>query len=69
MGRLYAEAGLGIQKWMDTAGESYGAIHLGLGYRFKNYQLVIVDRVFVSYTKVSTETNNSDLRFGLGVSF
>lgn len=69
MGRLYAEAGLGIQKWMDTLGESYSTIHLGVGYRFKNYQLMVVDRIFINYSKVSTETDNSDLRFGVGMSF
>lgn len=69
MGRVYAEAGLGMQKWNDTIGDSYGVFHLGLGYRFKNYQLGVVDRIFLNYSKVSTETDNTDLRMGLGISF
>ena len=69
MGRMYAEAGVGIQKWNDQVGESFTALHLGLGYRFKNYQLLLVDRIFISYTRVSTLTSNTDLRFGLGISF
>lgn len=69
MGRVYAEAGLGLQKWNDTAGEMYTALHLGLGYRFRNYQLVFVDRIFVNYTKIDNLTSNTDLRIGLGISF
>ncbi len=69
MGRVYAEAGLGLQKWNDTVGDTYTALHLGVGYRFRNYQLVFVDRVFISYTKIDNLTSNTDLRFGLGISF
>lgn len=69
MGRVYAEAGLGLQKWNDTVGDTYTALHLGIGYRFRNYQLVFVDRVFINYTKVDNLTSNTDLRFGLGISF
>ncbi len=69
MGRVYAEGGLGFQKWNDTVGETYMALHLGIGYRFRDYQLVFVDRVFINYTKIDNLTSNTDLRFGLGISF
>ena len=69
VGGLFAELGLGLQIWNNSAGDSFNTFTLGGGYIFDYYKLKFIDRIQAGFTSVSNEINTKEFRLSVGISF
>jgi hypothetical protein len=66
---FYLQGGLGIQSWTSTTGGAFSTFSMGGGYLFDFNSVKIIDRIFLSYTSVGNDAANTEMRFGIGISF
>lgn len=72
MKNVFASLGLGLQSWgsQRNGGPSFFRLNYGLGYRFMKKKWGFIDRLFVTYTIMSSDnTSVSETQVGLGFSF
>ena len=66
---IYLELGVGLQKWNHEDAENSSTLSYGIGYRFDNKRLYILDRVSFGMSSLSNEAGTKELKISLGGSF
>jgi len=68
-GNFVLEAGVGVQSWGGTVGQSFSTISGTLGYKFDVPVMKAVDRLYVHYMQIAAAEPATSMEFGIGISF
>ena len=66
---IYLEFGIGLQKWNHEEAENSSTLSYGVGYRFDNKKLYLIDRISFGMSSLSNEAGTKEMKFSLGGSF
>ena len=67
--RIFLEGGGGRQLWVNDGVDSYDIYTLGIGYKFRDWQLGFLDKIFTSIGLVSNRQDNIEIKLGAGFAF
>ena len=67
--RMFLEGGGGRQLWVNDGVDGYEILTLGVGYKFRDWQLGFLDKIFTSIGLVSNRQDNIEIKLGAGFAF